>query len=94
MYAIRLGIELIKSPTWILHGADDILVSPLHSVSLMQTMQCPIELKVIEGGDHMLNRPEELELLLRAIDSILLLKRDRIAGEEEVTDVVTDDDDD
>ena len=55
----------------------------------MQSMQCPVELKVVEGGDHMLNRPEELELLVKAIDSLLSLKSTSGQGQGDY-----DDDDD
>ena len=86
---IHVGIELIKSPTWLLHGADDTLVPPNVSIKLMQSMQCPVELKVVEGGDHLLNRPEELQLLMDAVNSLLSGRSDGV--EEQGAD---DDDDD
>lgn len=70
------GIELIKSPTWLLHGAQDTKVPPNVSIKLMQSMQCPVELKVVVGGDHLLNRPEELQVLIDAIDSLLSCRSD------------------
>lgn len=80
------GIELIKSPTWLLHGAEDTLVPPNISIKLMQSMQCPVELKVVEGGDHLLNRPQELELLMKAIDSLLSSKSDGVTEQEDDDD--------
>ena len=67
------GLQLIKAPTWLLHGDTDTVVPPSISLQLMQHLQCSVELKIIEGGDHRLCRPEDIELLFEAINSLLHL---------------------
>lgn len=54
-----------------LHGDQDSVVPPDVSIELMHKMECSVELKIVEGGDHRLSTPENLSLMLHAVDSIL-----------------------
>lgn len=65
------GVELIQSPTWLLHGDQDTVISQSVSLQLMQKLTSPVEMKVIENGSHWLFRPEDIKHLLQAIDSLL-----------------------
>lgn len=42
----------IKAPVLILHGSADEIVNPLHSLELMQVLQCKKERIVIKGAPH------------------------------------------
>ena len=85
------GIELVKSPTWLLHGDQDTFVPPSISIQLMQRLQCQVELKMIEGGDHQLSRLEEIQVLLQAVDSLLTSKSDEFTSSGEHDDDIVED---
>ena len=84
---IPSGLEIINSTTWLLHGEKDNVVPKSISLQLMQKLQCPVELKVIEDGTHQLYRPEDIDHMLQAIDILLDPSTD-----ESSTAAVDDDD--
>ncbi|KAL9179840.1 hypothetical protein ACHAXT_007810 [Thalassiosira profunda] len=66
----------LSCPVRLLHGSEDKVI---HSSLVMEAAEAlrtkhhcnDITLKVVEGGDHRLSRPEDIELLLDTVGSIL-----------------------
>jgi pimeloyl-ACP methyl ester carboxylesterase len=65
------GIEYIKVPTWLIHGDLDTVVPPSTSLQLLQRLECPVELRTVEDGDHRLSRPQDIHLLEQALTALL-----------------------
>ena len=65
------GIEHIKVPVSLVHGEEDDLLGPSVSLELMQRIKAPTSYKVIEGGDHFLNRPEDLKVIIETVNQCL-----------------------
>ena len=62
------GLEIIKSPVRLLHGALDDIIPTSVSLALMQKITSSVTLEVIEDGDHRLSRPDDLLQLVQIID--------------------------
>lgn len=62
------GLEIIKSPVRLLHGALDEVIPTSVSLALMQKITSAVTLEVIEDGDHRLSRPDDLLQLVQIID--------------------------
>ena len=57
-------------PTRILQGMRDEEVPFRHTLTLVEHMAAdPVTLTLIKDGDHRLSRPQDLALLLEAVDS-------------------------
>jgi pimeloyl-ACP methyl ester carboxylesterase len=57
-------------PIHILHGTKDEDVPWHHAISLMNVVEGNITLTLVPEGDHRLSTPENIELLIRAIDAM------------------------
>ena len=86
------GIEIIKTPVWLLHGDQDTTVPPRVSIELMHKLQCSVELKIVEGGDHRLATPENIKLIIEAVESIRQFYEDDQKSSSQATAGGYDDD--
>lgn len=62
----------VGCPVHILQGGQDTDVPPSHAIKL--TSQLPLDdvvLSMIPGGDHRLSRPEDLQQLVRSVETLL-----------------------
>jgi pimeloyl-ACP methyl ester carboxylesterase len=78
------GIEIIKAPTWLVHGDLDTVVPPDISLQLLQRLECTVQLRAIEDGDHKLSRAQDLHILEQALSA--LLNPDTQTGDDEDED--------
>ena len=62
------GLEIIKAPIRLLHGAQDEVIPTSVSLALMQKITSTVTLEVIDDGDHRLSRPDDLLQLVQIID--------------------------
>ena len=62
------GLEIIKSPVRLLHGALDEIIPTSVSLALMQKITSSVTLEVIEDGDHRLSRPDDLLQLVQIVE--------------------------
>jgi len=70
----------LRVPTLLLHGTDDRHVPPSHSEALLQTLQshskAPVELVLLQKGNHFLSSTPALNKALAAIKKFLLAGAD------------------
>jgi pimeloyl-ACP methyl ester carboxylesterase len=60
------------SPVHIIQGLADPDVPHSHALKLASFLPSDdVTMSLVPGGDHRLSRPEDLELLVRAVESIL-----------------------
>jgi len=76
------GLEIIKSPVRLLHGALDEVIPTSVSLALMQKITSSVTLEVIEDGDHRLSRPDDLLQLIQIVDQCCRGNDDMDASQE------------
>jgi pimeloyl-ACP methyl ester carboxylesterase len=71
-HLLGAGPVALDAPIRILHGREDPDVPWRRSLELLDVVASPdIRLTLIKDGDHRLSRPQDLELLLAALDEFL-----------------------
>lgn len=56
--------EGIECPMRVIHGVEDDMVDPQHSIELMEHVTAKSDLKLIENANHMFDEPEHAEKLI------------------------------
>ena len=65
------GRIALTCPVWLLHGQDDADVPCDISLRLASALDSTdVQVTLVKGGDHRLSRPGEIDLLLRAVESL------------------------
>jgi len=68
----------VQAPVHILQGRDDAVVPWRHAVELCRQIEAAeLRLDLVEGGDHRLSRPQDLDRLVRAAERMRGLCADR-----------------
>lgn len=65
----------IESPIYILHGQQDDVVPPAQSLALLHRLvSCDVSLTLLQGAEHRLSRPSDLQKLAQIIGDIIAEK--------------------
>jgi len=67
MYNVLSEAKKIKCPTLLIHGSRDEVVPVKSSMEILDAMECPKKLIIIDNGNHLLSKGEEIKEINKLI---------------------------